>query len=240
MANFSEIESVSKYLGDLKGYPPLNREEERALALRVQAGDERARELLVRHNLSFVVAVSRKYLGRGSRLDDLIQEGNVGLLKAVEKFDPNLGTRFSTYAIWWIRAYIQKYLKDARSSVQGGGGSERVYQRDLSLDAVVDEDGETTRLDRLESPEPNPEALALSRQKDEDVREALKRVRKRLGDLGWQIVNERLEADSPKTLAEIGELFGVSRERVRQVEMRTRVFLAKYLAALGERAPRPE
>jgi RNA polymerase primary sigma factor len=233
MAKSSEFESVSKYLDGLKGYPPLSREEEKALALRVKAGDQRARELLVRHNLPFVVAVSRKYLGRGARLDDLIQEGNIGLLKAIEKFDTGKGTRFSTYAIWWIRAYIQKYLKDARSSVHGGESEERVFQRDLSLDAVVDEDGETTHLDRLESPEPSPEMVALSRQKDQDVREALEKVRKRLGDLGWHIVNERLERDSPKTLEELGKRFGVSRERVRQVEMRTRAFLAKYLAALA-------
>jgi RNA polymerase primary sigma factor len=231
MARSSEFESVSKYLGGLKGYPPLNREEEYALALRVKAGDERARELLLRHNLAFVVAVARKYLGRGARLDDLIQEGNVGLLKAIEKFDTGVGTRFSTYAVWWIRAYIQKYLKDARSSVHGGESNERIFQRDVSLDAVVDEDGETTRLDHLESPDPSPELIALSRQKDQDVREALQRVRKRLGDLGWEIVSERLEQDSPKTLAELGKRFGVSRERVRQIEVRTRAFLARYLAS---------
>jgi len=229
----SEFETVSKYLEGLKGFPPLTRESEHELALRVKKGEKAARELLVRHNLAFVVAISRKYLGRGARLEDLIQEGNIGLLKAVEHFDPHKGTRFSTYAIWWIRAYIQKYLKDVRSSVRGGESEDRVFQRDLSLDAVIDDDGETTHLDRLESDLPGPEALALTEENNRDVREALKRVHKRLGDLGWDIVNERLEQDNPKTLEELGKRFGVSRERVRQVEMRTRSFLQRYLSAFA-------
>jgi RNA polymerase primary sigma factor len=229
----SEFETVSKYLEGLKGFPPLTREAEHDLALRVKKGEKAARELLVRHNLAFVVAISRKYLGRGARLEDLIQEGNIGLLKAVEHFDPFKGTRFSTYAIWWIRAYIQKYLKDVRSSVRGGESEDRVFQRDLSLDAVIDDDGETTHLDRLESDLPGPEQIAVSEESNRDVREALNRVHKRLGDLGWDIVNERLEQDNPKTLEELGKRFGVSRERVRQVEMRTRSFLARYLSAFA-------
>jgi RNA polymerase primary sigma factor len=226
----SEFDNVSKYLDGLKGFPPLTREAEHELALRVKANDKAARELLVRHNLAFVVAISRKYLGRGARLEDLIQEGNIGLLKAIEHFDPYKGTRFSTYAIWWIRAYIQKYLKDVRSSVRGGESEDRVFQRDVSLDAPVDDDGEATHLDRLESELPGPEAIALRQENNKNVREALGRVHKRIGDLGWEIVTERLEHDSPKTLEELGKRFGVSRERVRQVEMRTRMFLARYLA----------
>jgi RNA polymerase primary sigma factor len=226
----SEFESVSKYLDGLKGFPPLTREAEHDLAVRVKKGDKAARELLARHNLAFVVAISRKYMGRGARLEDLIQEGNIGLLKGIEHFDPHKGTRFSTYAIWWIRAYIQKYLKDVRSSVRGGDSENRVYQRDLSLDAPVDDDGETTHMDRLESDSPGPEILALQEESNRNVREALGKVHKRLGDLGWDIVSERLEQDSPKTLEELGKRFGVSRERVRQVEMRTRTFLARYLA----------
>ena len=232
----SEFESVSKYLDGLKGFPPLTREAEHDLAVRVKKGDKAARELLARHNLAFVVAISRKYMGRGARLEDLIQEGNIGLLKGIEHFDPHKGTRFSTYAIWWIRAYIQKYLKDVRSSVRGGDSENRVYQRDLSLDALVDDDGETTHMDRLESDAPGPEVTALREESNRNVRDALGRVHKRLGDLGWDIVSERLEQDLPKTLEELGKRFGVSRERVRQVEMRTRTFLARYLAEHADAA----
>ncbi|MHB1847025.1 MAG: sigma-70 family RNA polymerase sigma factor [Deltaproteobacteria bacterium] len=229
----SEFDSVGKYLEGFRKYPPLDREAERELTQLVQAGDPAARERLIRHNLAFVVSVARKYLGRGARLDDLIQEGNFGLLKAVEHFEPERGNRFSTYAIWWIRAYIQKYLKDARSSVRGGDSEGRVYQRDLSLDVTLDEDGDLSHLDLLESDLPSPELQALSRERDEDVNEALRKLRKRLGDLGWDIVNERLKQDSPTTLEEIGRRFGVSRERVRQVELRTRQFLARNLAAFA-------
>ncbi len=229
----SEFESVSKYLSGLRNYPPLDREAERELTNRVKAGDAAAREKLVRHNLAFVVSVARKYLGRGARLDDLIQEGNFGLLKAIEHFEPERGNRFSTYAIWWIRAYIQKYLKDVRSSVRGGESEGRLFQRDLSLDVGIDEEGDLTHLDLLESDLPGPEVVALARERDEDVNEALRRLRKRLGDLGWDIVNERLKQDSPTTLEDIGKRFGVSRERVRQVELRTRQFLARYLSAFA-------
>ncbi len=234
MRNASDFDSISKYLDGLKGYPPLSREEEHELAVRVRSGDRKARELLIRHNLPFVVSVSRKYLGRGARMDDLVQEGNFGLLKAVEHFDPDKGTRFSTYAIWWIRAYIQKYLKDSRSSVRGGESEGRAFQRDLSLDATIDDDGEVSHLELLESDLPGPEQLAAGRERDDDVNEALGRLRKRLGDLGWDIIHERLKQESPMTLEELGKRFGVSRERVRQVELRTRDFLAR---ALGSFAP---
>ena len=233
MRTSSEFDDISKYLQAFKKFPPLTREQEHELALRVKAGEAQAKDLLTRHNLAFVVSVSRKFLGRGARLDDLIQEGNIGLLKAVDHFDPHKGTRFSTYAIWWIRAYIQKYLKDVRSTVRGGESEGRPYQRDLSLDAPLDAEGDVTHLDLLESDLPSPELVALAHERDADVNEALGKLRRRLGDLGWDIVNERLKQESPKTLEELGKRFGVSRERVRQVELRTRTFLARYLATFA-------
>src|SRR5512136_3506383 len=137
-----EFDELAPYLKAVREFPPLTREDEHALALRARKGDVRAKQKLVRHNLAFVVAIARKQRRGTVRLDDLIQEGNVGLMRAVEKFDPHAGTRFSTYAVWWIRAYIGKYLKEARSTVRPQSGT--VAQPDLSLDSSIDEEGDAT------------------------------------------------------------------------------------------------
>jgi len=236
MARSSEFEDLQPYLRALPRYRALTREEERDLADRARAGDERAREELVKRNLPFVVAVAKRSLGRGARLDDLVQEGNIGLLKAVEKFDTGKGTRFSTYAIWWIRAYVQKYLKEVHSSVRGGEDGARRGLRDLSLDVAVDEDGEITALDRLPDDSPTPDERYFASRSDEMVRDRLERFRKRIGPLGWDILEERLSSDSPQTLEQIGKRWGLSRERVRQVELQTRTFLRRALEDLHEAA----
>ena len=98
------------YLGEIARIPLLSREGEQALARRVRAGDAEARARLTEANLRLVVQVARRYLNRGLPLPDLIEEGNVGLLRAVEKFEPERGTRFSTYATWWIRQAIVRAL----------------------------------------------------------------------------------------------------------------------------------
>ena len=222
-----EFDELAPYLRAVRDYPPLSREEEHTAAVRARKGDVAAKQKLVRHNLAFVVAISRKQRRGTVRLDDLIQEGNVGLMRAVEKFDPGAGTRFSTYAVWWIRAYVGKYLKEARSTVRPQSGT--VAQPDMSLDSSVDEEGETTHLERIEDDGPGPEDIYLQTEGDRDVREALGKVRKRIGELGWDIVHNRLEQDQPRTLEEIGKRWGVSRERVRQVELKTKQFLERYL-----------
>lgn len=222
-----EFEELQPYLRSLPRYQPMTREEERELADRCRRGDTRAREELVKRNLPFVIAVAKRSLGRGARLDDLVQEGNIGLLKAVEKFDTGKGTRFSTYAIWWIRAYIGKYLKEVHSSVRGGEDGARRGLKDLSLDVPVDEDGELTALDRLEDEGPNPEERIGSAESDAIVRDRLERYRKRIGPLGWDIVEGRLGTDDPETLEQIGRRWGLSRERVRQVELQTRKLLKR-------------
>src|SRR5512146_546205 len=225
-----EFEELASYLEMIREYPPLSREVEHTLAVRARRGEVAARKLLVQHNLAFVVAIARKQRRGTVRLDDVIQEGNVGLMRAVEKFDPDAGTRFSTYAVWWIRAYIGKYLKEARSSVRPQSGT--VAQADLSLDSAIDEEGDATHLDRIEDEGPGPEDTYLQSEGDRDVRDALGKVRKRIGELGWDIVHNRLQQDSPKTLEEIGKRWGVSRERVRQVELKTKQFLHRYLESV--------
>src|SRR5690606_6694583 len=232
----SEFEGLDPYLKTLPRSAPLTREEERELALRCQAGDPRAREELITRNLPFVVAVAKRYLGRGARLDDLVQEGNLGLLRAVEKFDTKKGTRFSTYSVWWIRAYIQKYLREVHSAVRGGEDGHRAWLRDVSLDAPVDEEGELTGLDRLEDEGPTPEDAVLRQNIDARLRERLERNRKLIGPLGWDILEERLGANEPETLESIGKRWGHSRERVRQVELQTKRFLQRALEDFYEAA----
>src|SRR6266540_3600585 len=103
-------ENLRVYLKEIERIPLLSREEEAALARRVRAGDAEAKARFTESNLRLVVQVARRYLNRGLPLPDLIEEGNLGLLRAVEKFDPERGTRFSTYATWWIRHFIVRAL----------------------------------------------------------------------------------------------------------------------------------
>jgi RNA polymerase primary sigma factor len=233
MASSFPRENIAPYLRQMGSRPQLTREQEYALVRRARKGDERARETLAVSNLAFVVSVAKKFAHRGARLDDLVQEGNVGLMKAIEHFDPKKNVRFATYAVWWIRAYITRFLKDNRSQVRGGE-SERGSMVDFSLDVTIDEDGETTFLERLEEPSAGPQDTFIGKEQDEEVQAALAKVKKRIGDLGWDIVQERLTQDKPRTLEELGQRWGVSRERVRQVELKTKHFLARYLSAFNQ------
>ncbi len=228
-----DMDELAPYLRAIRAHPPLSRDEEHSVAVSARDGDVRAKQKLARHNLAFVVAIARRQRLGSVRLDDVIQEGNVGLMRAIEKFDPDAGTRFSTYAVWWIRAYIGKYLKEVRSSVRPQSGT--VAQSDLSLDVTFDEEGDVTHLERLEDDGPGPEDRYLSAEGDQEIRAALVKVRKRIGELGWDIIHNRLQRDDPTTLEDIGKRWGVSRERVRQVELKAKQYLHRYLiTALAE------
>jgi RNA polymerase primary sigma factor len=231
-----ELEELAPYLKAVRGYPPLSRKDEHALALRVRRGDLSARQKLVQHNLAFVLTIALKQRRGALRLDDLVQEGNLGLLRAVEKFDPHAGTRFLTYATWWIRAYMGKHAKEARSTVRPRSGT--AAQADVSLDGVTGEESGSSHLERLEDGAPGPEAACLSAESRREVRDALSKVRKRIGGLGWDIVRNRLADDSPETLEEIGRRWGLSRERARQVEAKTKHFLRSYLESVDLDVPR--
>ncbi len=224
----TEFDELALYLEGVRDFSRLSRHEEHALAVSARKGEVKAKQKLVRHNLSLVIVIARLQRRGTVRLDDLIQEGNVGLMRAVEKFDPHAGTRFSTYAVWWIRAYVGKYLKQARSTVRPQSGT--VAQPDLSLDSAIDQEGDATHLDHIEDEGSGPEDDYLQGEGDRVVRHALGRVRKRIGELGWDIVHNRLQQDEPRTLEEIGKRWGVSRERIRQVELKTKQFLHGYLA----------
>jgi RNA polymerase sigma factor (sigma-70 family) len=110
--------NLAVYLGEIKQIPLLTREEEHALARRVRAGDEAAKQRMTEANLRLVVQIARRYLNRGLPLPDLIEEGNLGLLRAVEKFEPDRGTRFSTYATWWIRQAVTRALANQARTIR--------------------------------------------------------------------------------------------------------------------------
>src|SRR5712692_12091940 len=110
--------NLGVYLSEIGRIPLLTREEEHALAVRGRAGDEKANARLTEANLRLVVQVARRYLNRGLALPDLIEEGNLGLLRAVEKFDPERGLRFSTYATWWIRQAIVRALANQARTIR--------------------------------------------------------------------------------------------------------------------------
>ena len=114
----SEFDDLAPLIKLIRAHPPFDRETELVVTRKARKGNKRAQEQLVVHNLSLVISVARKFMGRGVRLEDLVQEGNYGLLKAIEHFDPEKGNRFSTYAVWWIRAYITRCLKDGPSAVR--------------------------------------------------------------------------------------------------------------------------
>ena len=110
--------NLGVYLGEISRIPLLSREQEHELAARVRAGDETAKQRMVEANLRLVVQIARRYRNRGLPLPDLIEEGNVGLLRAVEKFDPHRGTRFSTYATWWIRQAVVRALANQARTIR--------------------------------------------------------------------------------------------------------------------------
>jgi RNA polymerase primary sigma factor len=229
-AGSREVADLAPYLRAARRFPPLTREEEYALALRVLEGDASARQKLVQHSLAFVVLFALKQRRGAVRLDDLIQEGNLGLMRAAELFDPHAGNRFLTYATWWIRAYIGRYLKQARSTVRPRSGT--AAQADFSLDTPIGEDGDDDWLERLEDDGPGPEDACGAAEGDRQVRGALDAARARIGELGWEIVRDRLQSDSPHTLEQIGNRWGLSRERVRQVELKTKLLLHRRLETL--------
>ena len=110
MASLPGSAAIKEYLQEIQGTPLLKAAEEKTLALSVQAGDPAARDLMIRANLRLVVTVARQYVGRGVSLEDLIEEGNLGLMRAVESFDPEVATRFSTYAIYWIKQSMRRAI----------------------------------------------------------------------------------------------------------------------------------
>jgi RNA polymerase sigma-32 factor len=275
------LDPLGRYLAEVNRYAPLDREEELRLArLFRKTGDPEAAARLVTANLILVVKIARMFRRAVVNVLDLIQEGNVGLLHSLDRYDPELGVKFSTYASWWIKAYILKYLLDNTRLVRVGttnarrkllynlnrekrrleaagftagprllaerfGVSERdvvdVEQAlrggDVPLDAPVGGDGATTRGDLLAAEAPSVEDEVARRELKALLDEKLAVFRAGLSEKEAAILDARLLADTPATLQEIGDRYGITREAVRQSEKRLTDRLREYLTEeLGEEA----
>ncbi len=266
-------DSLQRYLAEVRRYPLLDPSEEHELAVRWREhGDRAAAMRLVTANLRLVVMIARQYQQAFKNLLDLIQEGNIGLLEAVKNFDPYRGVRFPSYAIWWIRAYIIRYVMNNWRLVKLGTTQaqrklffnlqrekerlerqgfrpdpeliaerlsvkrsevvemeQRLAGRDVSLDAPVAEGGEATVLDFLPSHRAETEAVVGEAQVRNLIKEKIHEFGRTLRDKEKLIFEQRMVAEEPLTLQEIGEKYGISRERVRQLEERIRKRLRAFL-----------
>ena len=272
---------MAVYLAEVRKHPLLTREEEHELAVRwFEARDVHAARRLVTANLRLVVKIAHEYRRAYGTLLDLVQEGNVGLVQAVQKYDPYRGVKLSTYAAWWIRAYILKFILNNWRLVKVGTTQaqrklffnlnkereklaregfvpdakmlaerldvteqevtemeQRLRASDMSLDAPVGGQGEDagpSHLDYLEGGE-RPDTSVEASQFARLLRDKLEIFGRTLEGREKTLFDERLLAESPLTLHEIGEKYGISRERARQLEKRLTDKLRDYLQAeLGE------
>jgi RNA polymerase sigma-32 factor len=255
--------ALDLYISQINKLPVLTPEEEFKLAVRFEKyRDMEAAEKLVTSNLRFVVKIAHEYRSYGAKLIDLIQEGNVGLMHAVKKFDPYKGYRLISYAVWWIRAYMQNFiiktwslvkigttqaqrklffkLNQAKKKLQTmavrnpefaeiaevlnvkeseiGEMDVRLNSRDLSLDAFIDDDGESSHMDFLADQAEDQETALIKEEEKTLVKRNIAGALAKLNEREVYIIKNRIMSDKPETLQEIGDRFKITRERVRQVE----------------------
>lgn len=277
----TEPTALERHCARVRRQPQMTEAEEHRLAKRwLTKKDRRAAQTLVESHLPLVPRLARRLGGYGVSRDELISEGNVGLLRAVEKFELR-GVRFKTYATYWIRAHMLAYvmransivtsatgavgaklffkLRSARAKAEallGPGHDEEVDQllatqfgvpvevirhhtarlgsSDASLDAPLAGDAETTWLDQLEATDDSPEAATAKLERDEVVHQTLRRLWGALDERERSVLQERLMADGDDaTLAAVSGRFGLSRERLRQIEARLKDRLRRALDARG-------
>jgi RNA polymerase primary sigma factor len=249
---------LETYLREINETPLLNGKEEKELATRIGQGDTRARDQMVRANLRLVVNIARGYSGKGLGLQDLIEEGNLGLLRAVEGFDPAMGTRFSTYASYWIKQSIKRALINTGKTIRIPAYMVELLSKWRRATARL-----TEELGRTPTPEEIARVLGLAKKKLPIIKKAIKiynaTPQTDQSEAGWtlgdMVMDERqvapddalvesdclhhvmdmlvtmdqreatvlrmrfgLDNHDPRTLKEIGEQLGLTRERVRQIE----------------------
>jgi len=320
---------LEQYLREVNRYPLLTREEEFALARRFQeTNDPEAARALVTANLRFVVKVAYQFHNYDIKLTDLVQEGNIGLMKAVQKFNPERGFRLISYAVWWIKAYIQNYIintwslvrvgpvaqqrkvlfgrrelpppedkgrsiykgkkkapkakkadaepevaveeakadsetpaedstsdettfliaaesadsprpkrkpprKPTPEEVEGWRKAAMAARRDMSLHGTLSDDGRLTLAETIASGEPSAEEQLSSAQLTAEVADRLAELHSDLNEKELTILSDRLLSEEPRTLQDVGEQYGISRERVRQIEANLKKKIARRLEHLS-------
>lgn len=268
-----QLDATRLYLNEIGFSPLLSAEEEVHFARLAQKGDEAGRRRMIESNLRLVVKISRRYLNRGLALLDLIEEGNLGLIRAVEKFDPERGFRFSTYATWWIRQTIERaimnqtrtirlpihvvkeiniYLRAARhlsQTLDHEPSAEEIAamldkpieevkrmmglnERVTSVDTPLGRDGDKSLLDAIPD-ENNTDPSDLLQ--DENIRESIDLWLSKLSDKQREVVERRfgLHGYEASTLEEVGAEIGVTRERVRQIQIEALKRLREILESQG-------
>lgn len=216
----NEQSLISTYIKEVEKIPLLSREEEYDLAVLAKQGDSAARNKLVEANSRFVISVAKKFQGRGLPLEDLISEGNIGLLTAVDKFEPEKGFHFISYAVWWIRQSIMKAIADksrmVRLPVNRLDEAEKYSVDVCSLDVPVNEGDDTTIGDFIESPAIGPENEVL----EKNLSESIDRILDGLSEREREIIMLRygLRNHEQLSLKEVGDIYGLTKERIRQIE----------------------
>jgi len=261
-----------QYLRDITQFPLLTVEDEIRLARKIRRGNQAAKSEMVRCNLRLVVKIARDYSNLGLPLLDLISEGNIGLIKAVERFDPRKGGKLSTYAAWWIKQSIKRALANQSKTIrlpvhlvdkiskirrvamqmteelgrepsddelaeEIGLTSSKVSQlkaaavRPASLDATIGDDDSTELIEIVGDTEAQDPFELL---RDKNLLDEIGDLLDLLDDRERRILNSRfgLDGTNPKTLEEVGVKFGVTRERIRQLQ---NIALAKLRKALGKK-----
>ncbi len=286
---------LSAYMSEIKKFPLLDPQEEYMLAHRfADHGDTEAAHKLVTSHLRLVAKIAMGYRFYGLPVSDLISEGNVGLMRAVKKFEPERGFRLATYAMWWIKAAINEYVLNSWSLVKVGTvaaqkklffnlrklkaklgvyeegdipieAAEKIAKRldvttnevidmnrrmsrsDASLNQMVSEDGDVERQDLLVDDKPSQEAVLADKEERVLGTSLLREALTTLTERERRIIHERRLVDNPRTLEEIGADYGISRERVRQIENRAFAKLQKSVvsasraleSAASKALPRP-
>ena len=274
---------LSSYLNQIKVFPVLTLDQEFMLAERYRKhNDKEAAHQLVTSHLRLVAKIALRYRGYGLPVSDLISEGNIGLMKAVKKFEPERGFRLSTYAMWWIKASVTEYVLKSWSMVKMGtmaaqkklffslrkakeklnlinsndidfesakilseqfnlserdivNMNSRMSIRDQSLNTPVSKDGlgSIEIQDLLEDERPSPETIVANQQEAAIRHEMLTKALSQLSERERHIFTERRLKDDPITLEKLGEGYGISRERVRQLENRAFVKVEKSIREMG-------
>lgn len=259
------------YLQEIARFPMLEAKEEIALSKRWRDhGDVDAAHKLVTSHLRLVAKIAFKYKGYGLPVGELIAEGNIGMMQAVKRFDPDKGFRLSTYAIWWIKAAIQEYILRSWSLVKIGSSAaqkrlffnlrkikqrigahtasdergltndqvndiarildvtakdvvdmdQRMSGKDVYLNTTMSHDSDEEKIDFLVSPEASQEAVMADRQEMSNKRIALHKAMQQLSERERDILERRRLKDEPDTLEDLSQMYNISRERVRQIEVR--------------------